>query len=257
MRFQFSFTSGIIMRHFFWLCLLAPAAGICQEPPVKPLLLELKPIPMQRLDKLSQAARDEYQAGMTEIDRINYKGALEHFMKAVEAEPDDVYLRNIVVQMGQYMGASRAGAESIRYYDIAAQNLKEMVDSPKLNLREKERAQKALETIVSLRQTVGERDEKRQQAGMEIAREYAAQVYKDTEDKNLRDVDRQKKLERIQALYQQTLGGGSTGFIGGMGTYSDQYGERYGSNRQTTRYSTRTGSTRGGLRTGSGQYNYR
>jgi len=187
--------------------LTPPAPAPTPIPPHPwPHLLNLKPIPSQRLDRLTKDARREYELGMGALDKINYSLALDHFTKSVQAEPDNVYLRYVLVQLAQYLGDSRAGDQSNKYYDLCTQNLKEVVDSPKLNAREKERAQTALDLIASLRQSVGERDEKRAQYGLAMAKRYVRDSGLGKAKQKLSEKERLEKQAKIKALYQESMG---------------------------------------------------
>lgn len=166
-------------------------------------LLELKPMARQNVERLNKEARKNYELGMVAVDKINYEKGLDYFEKAVQQEPDNVSLRYMVIQMAQYLADTRFGTESIKYYDKVEDNLKAMIASPRLNAREKERAQGALETITALRQTVAERDEKRQKTGLEMGKAYAKQVYKEPAKERAAKL----KAAQVQAAVQETLTG--------------------------------------------------
>jgi hypothetical protein len=116
------------------------------------------------------------------IDKINYEYALDHFQKAVELAPDNVHLRYQLVELARYLGDkfigySEKGSQSIRYYDIAIENLKAIKESPKLSRREERRAQEAIDFLAQLRRSVSERDKWREAYGQAIARKYVKEVY--------------------------------------------------------------------------------
>ena len=188
------------------LALILPASlGFSLDPAMRPHLLDLTPMPTQRYDRLTPNAKKHYDQGMVAVDRINYQAALESLIKAGEAEPNNDYLQLMVAQLARYLGDTQWGKDSIDYYDKAAKSLKKLADSPRLNPREKERAKGHLETVLSLRQAVGERDEKRQQYGMVIAKAYAKEAYKDKDEKYT-EKEKKEKKERIKQLYQKSLG---------------------------------------------------
>lgn len=154
--------------------------------PVKPRILELKPMPTARLARLKKEAHAKYDQAMKYVDHINYERAVECFQQAIQLQPDDAYLRFMLIQLTQYLGDVRTGdpreaSNSLKYYDITIEQLQSMVASPMLNPREKQRAQSALETVVGLRQAIGEREGKRHQAGLEMAKQYSQEMFKDME----------------------------------------------------------------------------
>ncbi len=154
--------------------------------------LDLEPLPPQRVDKLSEEARKSYEKGMAAIDRINYNLAKEHFTRAIEGDPDNVRLRFVLVQLAHYLGDTRKGTKSIEFYDLANANLKKIFESPHLNAREKRKAKAAIEMVRKKRQSVPERDEKRRQHGLEIAKLYAKEIFSGREE----DPGRKKRKEK-------------------------------------------------------------
>lgn len=168
---------------------------------VKPRILELKPMPAARLARLKKESREKYDQAMKYIDRINYERAVESFQQAIQLQPDDAYLRFMLIQLTQYLGDTRTSADSIKYYDITIEQLQAMVASPTLNAREKARAQSALETVVTLRQSIGEREGKRHQAGLEIAKQYSKEMFQEMEKD---ERERAKKQEAVEE-YVKTI----------------------------------------------------
>lgn len=169
---------------------------------VKPRMLELKALPAYRIERLNKDARDKYDQAMKAVDKINYEKAIDLFQQSIKAQPDDVYLRNSLVTLAQYMGDSHVGRdpnntsmEGIKYYDIAVENLTAMMASKSLNPREKQRAQAALDAIAGLRQSVSEREEKRQATGLEIVKQYSKESFKALDK---RERDRKAKQEEVQ-----------------------------------------------------------
>ena len=209
------------MRHSGWwlrLVLMACAAGFGLSASASDL--QFRPIVAQRVERMNKEARLLYEQGLASLDRINYERALENFQQAVEKEPDNPWLRYSLVQVARYLGDTRSGADSIRYYDMAAINLKAIAESPKLNVRERERANQVLESITALRQSVIERDEKRIQFGRDIAKQYATEIYKsDQADKEKEEKDARRKpvvgaalnkaLAEGEVRVESTTGGGT------------------------------------------------
>lgn len=171
---------------------------------VKVHLLDLKPLPSVQLVKLNKDARTKYDQALAALDKINYERAVEYMQQSVQAQPEDVYLRFQLVQLAQYMGDTRpvpddkmAGKQPSAqdYYDIAIESLQAMSTSSMLNVREKQRAMDALETVTALRQSVGERETKRHLAGEEIAKSYAKETYAATDK---RERERQQKKDAVE-----------------------------------------------------------
>lgn len=177
-RFSFSMLSR-------WAAVICLLAGAAYASP-----LEYTPLTAQRMDRLNKDSRHEYELALAALDKVNYELALDHFTKAVNAEQDNPWLRFSIVQIAIYLGDSRSGAESIKYYDMAAQNLKSISESPKLNARERQRAQQWEQNVSELRQSVLERDAKRVQYGREIAKQYAKEVFQDNKDQGKNGADK-------------------------------------------------------------------
>jgi hypothetical protein len=171
-------------------------------------LRRLTPIQEVRLNKES---RKLYDLGWAAIDKINYTKAFKFFGKAVEAEPKNVYLRYLVVQLARYLGDSHFGAKSIKYYDQASLNLKKMSQSSQLNKREQERAKKSLRKVNNLRATVTERDQKRYQWGLELAKYNMRQLKKQDEAEQERADKAEGKIgvmkDAIKQRRSQAIGG--------------------------------------------------
>ena len=186
------------MSRLFWLRLWVWAAGFCLLASIVSAgPFEFKPMSPQRADRLGKEARHEYDLGLAAIDKVNNDLALEHFVKAVQLEPDNPWLRFSTVQVAIRLGDTRNGSDSIRFYDLAAQNLKAIGENPRLNIREQQRAQAWFQTVTELRQSVLERDAKRIQHGREIAKQYAKEIYRPTEAEKEKALAEKKKARAI------------------------------------------------------------
>jgi hypothetical protein len=161
---------------------LAVMLAVFGAMPARATILHFKPLAAQKADRLPREAKKEYELALAALDKINYDLGFEHLTKAVELDPANVWLRDSLVSLALYLGDTRGAADSIKYYDLATINLREIASSPRLNRREQQRAKDALEMITGLRQSVSERDEKRKQYGLEIAKQYARIVYKGEKD---------------------------------------------------------------------------
>lgn len=144
---------------------------------VHPREFQLQPMPPQQMERISPEARQQFEMGLNWIDRINLERALDNFVAASNLEPDNVYLRFSVVELARYLGDTRRGSDSIKYYDMAAINLKSIFESPRLNPRERNRANQGLRLLTELRQSVPERDAKRKERGQKLILEIAKEKY--------------------------------------------------------------------------------
>ena len=186
---------------------------------VKIRRLNIKPLSPMKVDRLNEQTRLLYQKGMTEMDRVNYPKAIKYLTRSVENDPDNVYLRLITAKLAHYLADTRVGAESIKYYDIAEENLRALTKSPVLNKREKKRNADAIEMIQQSRKAVSERDEKRKKNAREVAEEVRKEIYTDLEDGEEVDLKtkREKQLEEMaKAAERKRQGGGGAGAMGGM-----------------------------------------
>ncbi|MCL5270610.1 MAG: hypothetical protein M1457_08695 [bacterium] len=189
-------------------CLLSFAISLT----VRAEVLKYAPLAAPQVARLSKEAKHEYDLGLAAIDKINYKLAIDHLAKAIEIEPDNVHLRFMVVQISRYMGDTRAGTESIKYYDIAAAQLKAIGESARLNGREKKRAEDSLQEVAALRASVTERDDNRQKVGREIAKKYVQEIFAKTEEEKTEEAQ-QKRFKATESLRQSLvspMAGGAT-----------------------------------------------
>lgn len=200
----------------------APAA---QARDIRIPKLEIKPLSPLRVEALSTDARDLYDRGMLQLDRINYPKALQDLRQASKVDAENVYLHFIVVEVAHYLGDTRSGSDAIRFYDIAEEHLRAMNESERLNEREKNRTQEAIDLITELRANVAERDEARRKVGKEMADALRKEIYRDLEDEE-KDIRTQreeqlKERQRLDALQQAAQAAGATrgsrGGGGGMG----------------------------------------
>ena len=147
---------------------------------------------------MSREARVEYEQAVLALDRILYEEALEHLQATIQLDPENVRLRFMAVQLATYLGDTRWGEDSLTYYGIAIDNLRRMASSPQLNLREQQRAQDAIERLITLQQTVLDRDQSRRQWGWQLAQIIAARDGR----KSKEEEDTEAAAERL-ALIQQ------------------------------------------------------
>jgi len=163
----------------------------------------MEPLPPDAVAAMSVEARTLYEKGLAQLDRINYDAALDYFKKAVDKAGDNMDLRFMVVRLARYRGDSTFGAAAVKnnekssesYYDIAAENLRAMSVSTKLNARERERAAKSLQDVLALRATIAERDEQRIAFGRLLDKGYmdaAAGKTSDTDPAKSKDALRGK-----------------------------------------------------------------
>ncbi len=140
--------------------------------------------------------------GLKWIDKFDYPAAMQHFNKAVDAQPNNMLLRYVAIQMAIYMGNTRKGKQAVEYFDMALTNLNALDTSTQLNSREKERVAKYLDVVGKLQDAVGQRDLMRNKYGRELAKQYAAYVYKKEEKDEKNKTPEQEALERTGAMPQ-------------------------------------------------------
>lgn len=160
-----------------------------------------------RVERMPEDAKLSYEKALAAMDKILFERALEHLQTAIEQDPDNMHLRYVAVQTATYLGDTRSGAESIRYYTVAAHNLRVMADSPRLNLREQRRAGEALDYVVSLQQSVVERDQQRKAAGMEIAKQYMQELREGAKKDGEEEASEEVQRSRVEELRRQLDGG--------------------------------------------------
>ena len=159
--------------------------------------LKIKRLTPQKVERLGKETREHYDRAWDAVDRINYTRALEQFDLAVEAEPDNVYLRFLVVKLARYLGDTRFGTQSIMYYDKASLNLSKMINSPQLNKREREKARQSLTQINALRATVTERDAQRSRYGRVIILQHAKEIYPLTKEEKVVE-EKKKEINKLR-----------------------------------------------------------
>ena len=185
--------------------------------------MDVEPLSPQKIDRLGDKTRLYYQKALGSMDRINYPLALGFLDRAVQSAPDDVYLRFNLVRLAHYLGDTRVGSDSIQYYDITEENLRELEKAPQLNEREKRRTREAIALVVELRRAVAERDEKRKKNGRELADELREEIYRDLEPEGEEESlkgKREKQLRQMSQEVQRSSGRGGGGGGGGGGAGS-------------------------------------
>lgn len=168
--------------------------------------MELKLLSEKREKQLTENAQKAYQLALESMDKVLYEKALTHFVEASDADSDNVYLRFIVIQLAKYLGDTRDGDDAIDFYDIAIDNMRLLAESPYLNAREKERAQKAVDEFVEFRDTVPERDKLRDVAGLAVIKRHVEQSHPNEEkqQEEQRSKDRIKMKERFRETLRQS-----------------------------------------------------
>ncbi|MCE5229928.1 hypothetical protein LLG95_10075 [bacterium] len=141
-------------------------------------LLKLQLLSPQDASRLNEQAKAEYEQGLNWVNKIDYPAAFKHFNAAIEAQPENIFLRYIAVQMGIYLGDTRKGKPAIEYYEATLTNLNAIDASANLNARERERVANYIDLVTKLKDAVGQRDMMRLKFGRDIAKQYAADMYK-------------------------------------------------------------------------------
>jgi hypothetical protein len=158
------------------LVLLMGVVGWLAAPSAHARVLKLNRLEPAQIGRMERETRQQYEMALNAIDHILYEKALTLFEQTVELDPENERLRFIVVQLATYLGDTNWGAESIRFYDVAINHLRRMGQSPRLNLREQQRTQEAIERLNALQRSVSERDDARRQWGREIAKMFREEL---------------------------------------------------------------------------------
>ncbi len=174
------------------------------------IFLRLQKLSADDAARLNEKAKAEYDEGLKWIDKFDYPAAMQHFNKAVDAQPNNMLLRYVAIQMAIYMGNTRKGKQAVEYFDMALTNLNALDTSTQLNSREKERVAKYLDVVGKLKDAVGQRDLMRNKYGRELAKQYAAYVYKKEEKDEKNKTPEQEALERTGAMPQGVGGSAQT-----------------------------------------------
>lgn len=183
--------------------LLALCGSLLLTLPAEARVLEFRSVPAPRVERLGEDARNYYEQTLNFIDRTNYVEAMDAINKAVEADPSDVYLRQAALSLALYLGDTRQGAASVKYYEVALNHLKVMTASDRLNKREQDRAKQLMGFVSDLRNAVGERDEKRLAHGREIAKKYARIIFQgETEERESEKASR-ARIQQPEKQAQQ------------------------------------------------------
>lgn len=161
---------------------LVAAALLISAGSAQAKLFKLQPLSPQDASRLNDKAKVEYEQGLNWVSKIDYPLAFQHFNKAVEAQPENIYLRYVAVQVAVYLGDTRMGNKATEYYDQALNHLKAIDASPALNQRERDRAQGLMDMVGKLKDSVGQRDLNRTKYGRELAKQYAEIIYKKPEE---------------------------------------------------------------------------
>lgn len=173
------------------------------------IFLRLQKLSPDAVARLNEKAKAEYDLGLKWIDKFDYPAAIQHFNKAVEVQPDNLLLRYVAIQMAIYLGNTRKGKQAVEYFDTALTHLNVLDASTQLNSRERERVANYLNMVGKLKDAVGQRDLMRVKYGRELAKQYAAYIYKKEEkDDNKDKTPEQEALERT-GMTQQTATGGA------------------------------------------------
>jgi hypothetical protein len=192
--------------------LMVLSAAVVAAPRAEARVLKLTRLEPRQTARLSREGREQYEAALVAIDRILYEKALPLLEKTVDYDTENVHLHFMVVQLATYLGDTRWGSDSIRYYDTAVTHLRAMALSPRLNLREQQRAQQAIERLNALQRSVTERDETRRRWGREIAKLFREEIARGARDRTRNEAP--TDLERRRQLLELTGEGGQSANAG-------------------------------------------
>lgn len=153
-------------------------------------------------NRLPEEAQEAYVAFEEAADRINYDVAMEELNVAVEAAPQSMELRFLAIRLAKYHGQMHTGVDAVKYLDMALAHAKAVMEIPNLPKRQISRAQYEIERLDKQRNTVGQRDEARRTYGLQIARQYAKEVFPQS--------DKSAEVKAFQDAVNQLTAGGKS-----------------------------------------------
>lgn len=153
-------------------------------------------------NRLPEEAQEAYAAFEEAADRINYGVAMEELNAAIEAAPQNMELRFLGIKLAKYHGQMHTGVDAVKFLDMALMHAKAVLEIPNLPKRQITRAQYEIERLDKQRNTVGQRDEARRTYGLQIARQYAKEVFPQS--------DKSTEVKAFQDAVNQLTAGGKS-----------------------------------------------
>ncbi len=154
---------------------------------------------------LPKEAKAAYDKALDALDHIQYNAAMDQMQEATKAAPDSVELRFLTVKLARYQAQMSTGVEAARYLDVAIEQAKGVLAAKDVTAREKGRAENELSKLDIQRKTVEERDEARRTFGLQIAKQYAKEVY----PKNSGSAEIKAFQEAVKSLTEKGAGKGT------------------------------------------------
>lgn len=132
----------------------------------------------RKVKRLSPEGRKAYEKVVDLFDHINYEGALEVLeTEAIPADPKDIDLLFMAVNAASYLGQRTFAPESNRFFEIGLRHARELTELTVQGSRTRLRADQMLSDMTDKVAKVDQRDEARRTYGMQLAKEYAREVY--------------------------------------------------------------------------------
>jgi len=170
----------------------------------------------EETQELNEKAVEAYEAGVSELDHVNYDGALEEFVKAQKLAPEHQGVRFLVGKLAMYEARKEAGDEAVRKLRLAEKAYASLVEMEGVRRAERARAASRLKRVQDLIDSQAERDARRAKIGRMII----ADEVKALKELHARQAaaDRAKAAERAEkAKKNKKKSGGAGGAMGGMG----------------------------------------
>jgi hypothetical protein len=169
----------------------------------------------EETEALDKKSADSYQAGVKQLDHINYDGALAHFVKAQKSAPDHQGLCFLVGKLAMYEARKEMGDEAVRKLRLAETAYANLVEMKGVRRAERARAASRLKRVQGLIDTQAERDARRKKIGRMIVADQA-RALKEIHAKKAAAV-RAKAAERAEKLKKEGKSGAGSGLSGMMG----------------------------------------
>lgn len=177
------------------------------------------------MEKMSPAATNLCRRAEKRLDRIDYMGALDFYVKAEAEDPNHVELRFIVGNLAIREAKKRTAGESLELLGKARKSFQEVVDLKTKGLpvrrAEVRRANEGLKKIDELLSTQEKRDQDRNRIGKEMVDNYtkeieAAQPVPEEKKEKGKDKEKGKAAAGTQGAGVPAAAGAGYGTADGM-----------------------------------------
>lgn len=132
----------------------------------------------RKVSRLSPEGREAYERVVDLFDHINYEAALNVLeTEAIAADPKDIDLLFMAVNTASYLGQRTFAPESNRFFEIGLRHARELTELTVQGSRTRLQADQMLSDMTDKVAKVDQRDEARRTYGLQIAKQFAREVY--------------------------------------------------------------------------------